>query len=139
MCLPTNEVPAAQVFHVADMQSCLSVPACYARQQDPVQMGELTAKDIRVAARRIPQAWRRHVRDARHVIVWSLQTLSATALHLATLWHVAGFETRYKVQANLDPPEEQDPETNVVGEAGVCSGLAGLHICHKQSYVPCLG
>jgi dynein heavy chain len=60
----------------------------------------MTQRRIDVALRVLPEEWSAHVDMAREEIAWTLQTLSANALELTSLWQLQHFHEKLLVEVS---------------------------------------
>jgi dynein heavy chain, axonemal len=58
----------------------------------------MTQRRVEVALRQLPAEWTMRCDMAREEIAWTLQSLSANALELASLWVLAGFPEKLLVE-----------------------------------------
>ena len=58
----------------------------------------MTQRRIDVALRALPLQWTQRVDMAREEVAWTLQTLSANALELSSLWSLHGFPSKLLVE-----------------------------------------
>ena len=58
----------------------------------------MTLRRVDVALRTLPEAWQQRVDMAREEVAWTLQTLSANALELSSLWLLQGFHEKLLVE-----------------------------------------
>lgn len=60
----------------------------------------MTQRRVDVALRILPQEWIRRANGARQEIAWTLQTLSANALELSSLWILQQFQEKLLVETS---------------------------------------
>jgi dynein heavy chain, axonemal len=60
----------------------------------------MTQRRIDVALRVLPESWSERTDMAREEIAWTLQTLSANALELSSLWTLHGFQEKLLVDVS---------------------------------------